>query len=506
MQNENINLKEMDINDLISMANEGNADAINELGIRYINGEDIEKDEKKAFELFNSASAKNCIKAKFNLAMCYYNGNGIEQNELTSFNILKELAEKYNHAKSYYYLGEFYFFGGPVEIDYDKSFFYYNEALKVNPKYSKAKLCIAYAYYSGKGIEKNYEIAFNMFKELAEEDKLVDAYFYLGEFYYLGRIVQQDYQKAMKYFNEALTYNKNVYGSKYYLGEMYMFGKGVNVDYQKAKMYFEEILNEKHDDAYYKLALMYSGNFGVQKNEEKANEYFNKIEFDLCIAMIYYVIAVKPKEEQNLDGILKLLDSEMEVVKQTIEQFPLNHPTKTYHDRLSYLKDEEYNNIVQRLKNKIILCKKEKNLKDAIMVLSSDNDVIDFVKFIVGYNDESNSKNNKKTILRFHRFYCIDDEETGKLMEYDKTEKDFYIEKDTILNIEGNQCSTKITVKNISDEFVELEIEDSNILTIENITKGIVNVKIKKGKMYEYFLPSAYGLTIKIMSESTNKI
>ena len=42
MQNENINLKEMDINDLISMANEGNADAINELGIRYINGEDIE--------------------------------------------------------------------------------------------------------------------------------------------------------------------------------------------------------------------------------------------------------------------------------------------------------------------------------------------------------------------------------------------------------------------------------------------------------------------------------
>lgn len=386
---ENNDLKERNINDIISMANEGNVDAMNELGVRYINGEGVEKDEKKAFELFNIASEKDCIKAKFNLAMCYYNGNGIEQNDTVSFKMLKELAEKYNHARSYYYLGEFYFFGGPVEIDYEKSFFYYNEALKINPKYLKAKLCIAYAYYSGKGIEKNYDIAFNMFKELAEENKLVDAYFYLGEFYYLGRVVQKDYKKAMEYFNEALNYSKNVYGSKYYLGEMYMFGKGVNADYQKAKMYFADILNEKYDDAYYKLALINSGEFGIQKNEEKSKEYFNKIEFDLCIAMIYYVIAVKPEEEQNLDEILKLLDSEMEVVKQTIVQFPPNHPTKIYHDRLYSLKDEEYNDIVERLKNKIKTCKKEKNLKDAIMTLSFDNDVIDLVRCIVGYTDKN---------------------------------------------------------------------------------------------------------------------
>lgn len=509
---ENNDLKERNINDIISMANEGNVDAMNELGVRYINGEGVEKDEKKAFELFNSASKKDCIKAKFNLAMCYYNGNGIEQNDTVSFNILKELAEKYNHARSYYYLGEFYFFGGPVEIDYEKSFFYYNEALKINPKYLKAKLCIAYAYYSGKGIKKNYEIAFNMFKELAEENKFVDAYFYLGEFYYLGRVVQKDYKKAIEYFNEALNYSKNVYGSKYYLGEMYMFGKGVNADYQKAKMYFEDILNEKYDDAYYKLALINSGDFGIQKNEEKAKKYFNKIEFDLCMAMIYYVIAVKPEEEQNLDEILKLLDSEMEVVKQTIVQFPLNHPAKIYHDRLYYLKDEEYNDIVERLKNKIKICKKEKNLKDAIMALSSDSDVIDLVRCIVGYtdslkndNNESNFENNKKTILKFYRNYCIEDEETAQLMTYDKTEKDFYIEKDTILNIEGNNCNTKITIKNISNEFVELEIEDSHILTMESINEGIVNVKIEKGKMYEYYLPSAYALTIKIMSEYTDK-
>ena len=384
---ENINLKEINTSDIISMANEGNADAMNELGARYINGEGVEKDEKKAFELFNNASERNCIKAKFNLAMCYYNGNGTEQNETVSFNILKELAEKYNHARSYYYIGEFYFWGGPVEINYEKSFFYYNEALKINPQYLKAKLCIAYAYYSGKGIEKNYETAFNMFKELAEKDNFVDAYFYLGEFYYLGRVIRQNYEKALLYFNEALKYGKNTYASKYYLGEMYMLGRGVKADYQKAKMYFEEILNENYDDAYYKLALINSGNFGIQKNEEKAKEYFNKIEFDLCMTMIYYVIAIKSEEEQSLDEILKLLDSEMELVKQTIVQFPLNHPAKIYHDRLSSLNSEEYNDIVERLKSKIIISKKEKDLKDTIMVLSSDSDVIDLGKRIIGCTD-----------------------------------------------------------------------------------------------------------------------
>ena len=386
---ENNDLKEININDIISMANEGNVDAMNELGVRYINGEGVEKDEKKAFELFNSASEKNCIKAKFNLAMCYYNGNGIEQNDAVSFNILKELAEKYNHARSYYYLGEFYFFGGPVEIDYEKSFFYYSEALKINPEYLKAKLCIAYAYYSGKGIEKNYEIAFNMFKELVEEYKFPDAYFYLGEFYYLGRVIQQSYEKAFSYFNKSVEYEKNIYASKYYLGEMYMLGKGVNTDCQKAKMYFEEILDEKYDDTYYKLALLNSGNYGIEKNEEKAKKYFEKIEFDLCIALIYYVLAIKPEEEQSLDEIVRLLNSEteMNIVKESLLQFPQNHPSKLYHDRLSYLTKEEYKDIVEKLKNKIDICREQEMFKNILMSISSDEEVVKIVKCIVEFTE-----------------------------------------------------------------------------------------------------------------------
>ena len=515
---ESINFKELSLSDIISMANKENADAMNELGIRYDSGIGVEKDEKKAFELYYKASEKNCIKAKFNLAMCYLSGNGTELNENLSFNILKELAEKYNHAKSYYYLGDFYYFGGPVEIDYKKSFYYYNEALKANPNHLRAKFAIALAYYAGKGVERNYENAFNLFEELVK-DNYTDAYFYLAELYYLGKSTHQDYElpfdkyiKAFKYFYEALEYDKrkkNIYAAKYYLGEMYMLGR---VDEEpnilKGKMYFEDILNENYDDAYYKLALINSGNYGIIKNEEKAEECFNKIEFDLCMSILYYVLASKPNEEQTFNGLFKLLNSEMPVIKQQLSQiFPNDHPAKIYHNRLLSLKREEYDDIIERLKNKLMIHNKdEKKINAMIMSISSENEVIDLAKFIVGYMDSHNHDDNKDSfnknksvILKFHRFYCIDDDETGQLIEYDNSDKKFHIKKDMVLNIEGYNCNTKIIVKNIFDNYVELEIYDDNIMTMENMYSGSINVIIEKGKKYEHhFPPSSYDLIIEI--------
>ena len=168
MVNEEKNLMEKSIDEIIAMVNSGDVNAINELGYRYFYGEGVEKNKEKAFQLYNDASKKGSIKAKFNLAMCYYNGDGTERNATLSFDILKEFAEKHNDYRSYYYLGEIYFWGDLGKIDYEKAYFYYNESLKINPDYLKAKFCIAYAYYSGKGIEKNYETAFNIFSELVE--------------------------------------------------------------------------------------------------------------------------------------------------------------------------------------------------------------------------------------------------------------------------------------------------------------------------------------------------
>lgn len=392
MENEERDLKEKDMNEIVRMVNEDNPEAILELGIRYAMGDRIKRDSKKAFELFIIASKKGVRKAKLNLAISYNFGLGTEVNEKAAFDIYNELIEKYNDPKSYYYMGEFYYWGGPVEVDYEKAYYYYTEALKYNPNYLKAKFSIAYLYYSGKGIEENNEKAFNIFKELVEKHNFSKAYYFLGWYYYWGKVVEQDYKKAIEYFNEAIKNKQNTYESKYYLGEIFMFGRGVSADYEKAKEYFEDILNEEHNEAYYKLALMYSGKFGIEKNNEKVKEYFNKLEYDLCIAMIFYVIAVKPEESQNLDEIYKLLDYDMDTVESYILHFHDNHPTKKYYNRFSRLTREELDDIVERLKEKIRLCKDSKDFENAIMLLCADEHVSELAERIVGLNENKHTE------------------------------------------------------------------------------------------------------------------
>ena len=317
MDNVNTTLIKKSLDEIISMVNEGNADAMNELGARYSIGIGVKKDEKKAFELYNKASEKNCIKAKYNLAISYYRGRGVKKNKMLSLKILTELTEKYNYEKAFFYLGYIYYVGDPVEVDHKKALSYFNKALEMNPK---------------------------------------------------------------------------DFNAKYFLGEMYMFGRGITANPQKAKMYFEEILDENHDDTYYKLALLYSGDFGIEKNEEKAKEYFSKIEYDLCMTMIYYILAVKPDNEQNLDELLKLLTSEINNVKHDIMHFPDKHPAKIYHKKLLYLDNSEYNDIIERLKNKIIVCNKEDNLSDTFFSLSSDNEVIELAKYIIEFPESKFKK------------------------------------------------------------------------------------------------------------------
>ncbi len=55
-------------------------ESINYLGFLYFSGEVLEKDLKRAFELFYAASELECIEAWCNLGICYESGKGVEVN------------------------------------------------------------------------------------------------------------------------------------------------------------------------------------------------------------------------------------------------------------------------------------------------------------------------------------------------------------------------------------------------------------------------------------------
>lgn len=279
-----------------------------------------------AFSLWNKASQKGNIEASHYLAVCFLNGEGTDQNISRAFEILKKLVEEKKYVKSMNQLGDIYYLGINVEIDYKKALYYYVKAYNTDNKDCKSKFCIARCYYYGNGVEQNYYKAFQIFYELVEKDKYEEAIYFLGVCYYLARGIEKDYKKALFYFNESIKCNKNVKYSNCDLGNMYLKGQGVEKDISKAKEYFEHALDENDDLAYYRLASIYLGAYGTYQDDGLAKKYFDKIEIDLCSELILYIIAKQEfsyKEKDIFTAILNdmfnILNSDSNINKMNEE-------------------------------------------------------------------------------------------------------------------------------------------------------------------------------------------
>ncbi len=79
----------------------------------------------------------------------------------------------------------------------------------------------------------------------------------IGQMYYLGDEIPQDYLKAYEYF--TMYEGEESFVKPYYLGEMYLNGICVEQNIEKARQFYEEIIDsdvpmKSMDDFYYKAA------------------------------------------------------------------------------------------------------------------------------------------------------------------------------------------------------------------------------------------------------------
>ena len=132
---------------------------------------------------------------------------------------LKPLAEK-KHAKGQKKLGEMYGNGQGVSHDY-------KEAVKWLLKSAEQKNLAAQRL-----IRASYH---KLHKEVAEQG---DSYAqrFLGDSYYLGLGVTQDYAEAAKWYKKAAEQGDSV--SQIILGAMYEKGKGISKDFVEAYKWF----------------------------------------------------------------------------------------------------------------------------------------------------------------------------------------------------------------------------------------------------------------------------
>jgi SEL1 protein len=83
---------------------------------------------------------------------------------------------------------------------------------------------VGMAFYHGAGVEQNYEKAFKYF-QLSADHNYVEGQLMLGIMFYNGEGVKRDYKMAMKWF-QAASQSGHALGY-YYLGQMHATGTGV---------------------------------------------------------------------------------------------------------------------------------------------------------------------------------------------------------------------------------------------------------------------------------------
>ena len=129
---------------------------------------------------------------------------------------------------------------------------------------------LADCYYFGKGCDQNAKTAFKYFQKAADSGD-ADAYIELGICYFLGLGIQVNNPQAKKHFEMARDIAKDD-GAFYWLGR-------VNYDtknYREAVKCFKTAELKKDKRALYWLGIAYHSGNGVEKDEFKAFEYFNK--------------------------------------------------------------------------------------------------------------------------------------------------------------------------------------------------------------------------------------
>jgi len=109
----------------------------------------------------------------------------------------------------------------------------------------------------------DYATALLEWRPLAEEGNEI-AQFNLGNSYYYGNGVPQNYKSAVKWYK--LAANQGVADAQFNLGNSYYNGNGVPQNYKSAVKWYKLAANQGSNKAQWNLGIMYSDGMGVEKN------------------------------------------------------------------------------------------------------------------------------------------------------------------------------------------------------------------------------------------------
>jgi TPR repeat protein len=172
-------------------------------------------------------------------------------------------------------LGDKYYHGIEVGVDYDIALQHYREAAKKGS--SQAYFMLGYMYEQGYGIDKNANEAIDCYKIAAEKGS-IEAGINLANLF----LYKRNHKEAVTWFEWAGEKGNKT--ALYNLASLYEKGMGVGRNVDKAISLYTKLAEQGEDDAKYLLwLLLETKNFSLARRylEEAANNGHSASQFQL---------------------------------------------------------------------------------------------------------------------------------------------------------------------------------------------------------------------------------
>jgi TPR repeat protein len=278
-----------DICELRQKAEQGDASAQFNLGVRYELGDGVPKDSKEAVKWYRLAAENGNASAQ-----SYLGGVVKDAKESVKWYLM---AAEQGDVYAQYFLGTAYNHGKGVPEDYDEAIKWYR--LAADQGHAKAQVQLKKVLDLSSSGSGNYAEGAGKSRSELEVD-VASAHYKRGNQCYYG---SQIYSKAANYYRMAAEQGHA--GAQYMLGYCYFDGQGVAQDYEKAVKQYRSAAEQGHVGAQYMLGYCYHYGQGVPQDNAEAYAWIN--------------MAAKQGDKRAIDVRQKDLDTNTMTSKQMVE-------------------------------------------------------------------------------------------------------------------------------------------------------------------------------------------
>jgi len=171
-------------------------------------------------------------------------------------------------ANAAFQLGEFFRKGDEVERDYRTAFKWYSKAAE--SRHARAHFVLGGMFEKGEGLKPNLIKAQKSYRVAARLARLPEAYFALGQLYFHGRGVAQDYTDAFSWTLKAAQ--RGYPPAQFLIGGMYAEGWAIKQDYIEAYKWYTLAMPERD------RAMAYNPKYDPVKARKALAEKMNKFQ------------------------------------------------------------------------------------------------------------------------------------------------------------------------------------------------------------------------------------